>query len=314
MPKEYHYNCFICGDEFVSNRPIPNASNMICSDECQREFDISYPTVKQCLYCGKKFHVIKGDVKFCSYDCKRLYCQENRPEQEYMCDNCGQTFTTQVKKHNQYKFCSWECYQKFQRKRVFKPEITCEICGRKFIRQYPSQRFCSVQCQCKWQSTQRGHVPMPRKDSSIETIIKGILTNKGISYINNKHFSYYEVDAYLPDFNLGIEVMGGYWHGDNRLYPKISQMQLQSAYRDKRKHTFISNHQGFNILYLWENEANNNQELCELLIEKYIANKGVLENYHSFNYLVKDNELKLQQNLIKPYMEWTKDELKAITA
>ena len=43
-----------------------------------------------------------------------------------------------------------------------------------------------------------------------------------------------------------------------------------------------------------EKDINENFELCKKLIELYIKNNGKLENYHSFNYELNDNnELEL---------------------
>ena len=48
----------------------------------------------------------------------------------------------------------------------------------------------------------------------------------------------------------------------------------------------------------------------EALIKEYINTKGVLDNYHSFNYKFdQNNKLQLNENIIKPYMEWDIKEL-----
>ena len=44
--------------------------------------------------------------------------------------------------------------------------------------------------------------------------------------------------------------------------------------------------------------------MCWSLIDKYINNNGVLDNYHSFNYHLEDNnDLKLNDALITPIQE-----------
>ena len=50
----------------------------------------------------------------------------------------------------------------------------------------------------------------------------------------------------------------------------------------------------------------NDVKLCEKLIAKYIENNGVLKNYHSFNYHIENDELKINDILITPYQEMEK--------
>ena len=44
-------------------------------------------------------------------------------------------------------------------------------------------------------------------------------------------------------------------------------------------------------------------EVCKKLIKEYISNKGVLENYHSFNYHLENEELMLNNDIISPYQD-----------
>ena len=52
--------------------------------------------------------------------------------------------------------------------------------------------------------------------------------------------------------------------------------------------------------------------MCKNLILKYINSKNKLDNYQSFNYILKDNNLILNSNIIKPYIEYEAFELKEI--
>jgi hypothetical protein len=63
-------------------------------------------------------------------------------------------------------------------------------------------------------------------------------------------------------------------------------------------------------LYLWETDINKNPKLCEKLILQYINNNGFLENYHSFNWELKDDKLFLCKDLIIPYQNMKTDEYK----
>ncbi len=73
--------------------------------------------------------------------------------------------------------------------------------------------------------------------------------------------------------------------------------------KDKAKHTYIKNHYNVEILYLWEDDIYNRLYLCKRLIKQYIKSKGILPNYHSFNYHIKHNKLELNENIILPYQD-----------
>lgn len=71
--------------------------------------------------------------------------------------------------------------------------------------------------------------------------------------------------------------MGDYFHVNPLIYTdsnEINNMQKKDIDRDKSKHTYI---------------------------KKYIESNGKLEEYNSFNFSFCDNNLKLNNNIIKPY-------------
>lgn len=80
--------------------------------------------------------------------------------------------------------------------------------------------------------------------------------------------------------------MGDYFHGNPKKYMQdnLNSMQLKDRKRDKSKHTYIKRYYNIEILYLWEDDINNNIQLCQNLILKYINNKGILEKYNSYEY------------------------------
>ena len=92
-----------------------------------------------------------------------------------------------------------------------------------------------------------------------------------------------------------IEVQGDFWHCSPLLSGKSNTSGIKrNLIKDKRKHTYIKNKYGIEVLYLWEKDINENFKLCKKLIELYIKNNGKLGNYHSFNYELNDNnELEL---------------------
>lgn len=135
--------------------------------------------------------------------------------------------------------------------------------------------------------------------NSIETskpqqMINDLLDEMGIKYISEYDCKYYLIDHYLTDYNLMIEVQGDFWHCSPLLSSKSNTSGIKNnLIKDKRKHSYIKNNYGIEILYLWENDVYNNLDLCKTLITEYIKNNGVMKDYHSFNYVLHDDELKI---------------------
>lgn len=133
--------------------------------------------------------------------------------------------------------------------------------------------------------------------SSVQAVINTLLDKMCIKYDSEYDIKYYLVDCYLIDYNLMIEVQGDFWHCSPLLNKKSKGMQ-KNKINDVRKHTYIKNNYGIEVLYLWESDIKNNIELCNKLIKEYIQSNGHLSNYHSFNYEISnDGSLRLIDNL-----------------
>lgn len=154
-----------------------------------------------------------------------------------------------------------------------------------------------------------------RLNTNIQLITNVILNRNNIAYEREYFIEYYSIDNYLNDYNLMIEVMGDYWHASPIRYNSkkylMNQKQKNWISNDKRKSSYVLNHYGIKILYLWETDLNTNPTLCEKLILEYIKTNGKLENYHSFNYYMDENEqLQLRKDIIMPYQEQELDTYK----
>lgn len=74
------------------------------------------------------------------------------------CENCGKEVYQTKTQYNKAKhhFCSNQCQKEFEHKEKYE-DRKCEYCGELFhIRKKLSQRFCSTECQNKWQATRVG--------------------------------------------------------------------------------------------------------------------------------------------------------------
>jgi hypothetical protein len=152
-----------------------------------------------------------------------------------------------------------------------------------------------------------------KTNSELQQKVNYMLDNLNVKFISEKSFTFFTVDNYLVDYKLIIENMGTYWHCDHRKYEKIIyENHVDRIKRDKSKHSYLKNNEDIEILYLWEEDVNNNIELCKRLIELYLKNNGVLDTYHSFNYILKNDILLPKDIIIYPYMDWEIFELNKI--
>lgn len=296
-----------------------------------------------CSNCGKKVYKNKTQISkyknvFCSKECEKQY-KFNLYHKKINCEECGKELI--VQKSSKQRFCSIACQSKWQSKTFIGENsatynhnyskkdrtIICEWCGKEHIVNMYDKikgkaRFCSNKCRREWyakiwsqskewkqQSRLRAVSILERgliskTQSGCQQKINKLLDIMRIKYINEKGFKYYAVDNYLTDYNLIIEVMGTYWHCDIRKFNMIKYSnQRKRIIKDKAKRTYLKNKYGIKVLYLWEEDINNNIDLCKEIILKYIENKGELNNYQSLNYNVNNGILNLNNNLIIPYME-----------
>lgn len=290
-----------------------------------------------CEWCGKEIYQTKTQYNrskhhYCSNECQFKF--QHAQKFEYRkCEICGELYET--KKNSTQRFCSPKCQGKWQstqtgvlNPRYKKIEFNCENCGKKkIVKKYHYEscehHFCSDKCRSDWyrdnvyrtfewreKSRKQGAKILSKRQVKLDTkpqiIINELLKTMDISYINEQVYTYYAVDNYLDKENLIIEVMGDYWHSNPLIYDsKLNSMQIKRIYKDKTKHTYIAKYYNIEILYLWENDIYNRLDVCKELIKIYIANHGILTNYHSFNYKLNEGKLELKNEIIKPYFEAT---------
>lgn len=339
--------CKNCGKEFLGRT---KKQCFYCCDECKKQYKNSHRKTYThiCDNCGIKYqNYIKspsGKHTFCSHNCSNeFHSKQYRDVRK--CEICGKEFI--VTKSRTQRFCSIQCQGVWQSKyrrginasnyRLIPHEERvkkCEYCGDNFT-SVPSHmktaRFCSDKCRQDWYANVWSQRDEWREESSIratkmlsdglisqtnttpQKIVNDMLSTLNIEYINEENFKYVTLDNYIPFYNLGIEVMGGYWHCDHRMFPIIKyQRQKDRIVQDKRKRTYLKNNYGFEVLYLWEKDINENPQLCLELINLYIKSNGVLANYHSFNYTLQYDKIILNQNPSMPYMEYKIEELSNI--
>lgn len=300
----------ICLDEAISLVQILKIGNRKCDvlsqcDNCKKSISnpISVYVKNKHLYCSQK----------CYWEHKAKIIERGKNSPYYnrivtTCTNCGKPIEVipyDYKKTNSFgdnhNFCSHECYWNY-RKQYYIAEKS--VSHNRIITDEQREKMRNIIIENSRKCT--------RFDSKIQLIINSILDEYNINYEREFIIKYYAIDNYLVDSGLMIEVMGDYWHTSplkyNQFKYNISELQQNGLLHDKQKHSYIKNHYNVEILYLWESDIENNLDMCKKLILKYIENNGRLENYHSFNWGLIDDDLILNKNLIIPYQDMKTDE------
>ena len=264
-----------------------------------------------CRVCGKEVITTPGTYK----KQKSFACEDhinhhksgknsvfyNRIETN--CSYCGKTIEITPFEYNKTNkfgdsnhFCSPECYWQF-RSDYYRGEK-----GAMYQHQYTEEQKKNLS---------KGVVKRLQKtgitNTSIQLIVNDILDDLHICYQREYPLDYYSCDNFLIDYNLIIEVMGDYWHGNPLKYNEnaysMNQIQQKTILKDKQKRGYIKNYYGYPILNLWENDINKYPDKCKSLILMFIDNCGNIDNYNSFNYSYDNGILTLNDNLIISYQE-----------
>ena len=263
-----------------------------------------------CSYCGKEEskHLsvyIKNKECFCLSECYWNFKRECEPKGENhpsynrvgkKCDNCGEDIKVipwGIENYH-HNFCSQKCYWEF-RSKYYIGEKHSQFGLKKTTEQKRKMRIATVK------SYENGTY---KRRTKPQIKVDEILDDLNMVFKNEYNCKYYAIDNYLPDHNLMIEVNGDYFHSNPLKFTKLNTMQIKGITRDKRKRTYIKRYKEINVLYLWESDINNKQEMCKELILEYVNNKGILSNFNSFNYSLVEGELLLNDDIIIPYIDW----------
>lgn len=278
----------------------------------------------ECQNCGKNIDVVlsiyeKNKNSFCSSDCYYDYKKDNAKKGkdnnqykriETKCSNCGKRIEVIPYDYNntnsfgdRHNFCSQECYWEF-RKKYYVGEKHANYNRILTVEEKERLRLNLLN------SLKKSN----RVNTKIQLKTNSILEKNRISYEREYRVKYYSIDNYLKDSKLMIEVMGDYWHASPIRYGKgkyfLNDIQYKGIIHDKQKHSYILNHLNVEILYLWESDIKNDALKCESLILEYIKNNGILSDYNSFNYTLENGVLKLNSQIITPYLKRSAEEIK----
>jgi G:T-mismatch repair DNA endonuclease (very short patch repair protein) len=286
-----------------------------CSSECKKKYNysLSEKIKVKCSNCEKEIERNKNASKnnknfFCSKECDAEFRHALSSENRF-CEYCKNIFS--CNKSEKLRFCSVGCQTEWQKitgmgknHPSYNHDITdemrtkkCECCGSEMKgtpKEFEKKKYCSYSCKVKM---------MPKSMSFPHLQVIKILDELSIDNEIELRVGRYSVDCYIKNTNLVIEVMGTFWHCDNRRYKNpISRIQEKSIKRDRRKKEEIYNKE-FIPLYLWEIDICDDYETCKKLIKEFVERNGKLNNYHSMNYIMKNEEIKLRSKILFPFFE-----------
>ena len=336
-----NYNCDCCDKEIRIKKSNyqklldGKQKSITCSYECAWKMKNNGSNTT-CHNCGKiiyrtQYRMNKQEHQFCSNECQMEYQHRERYEIR-KCEICEKEF--ECRKLSTQRFCSNKCNSEWQKTIVgelnpqFKSiKMPCTYCGKEiyvkpFKLEIQEHFFCDEKCRKDWYANVYSKTDewrekkrmdavkilesgvISKTNSKPQQLVDSILDKNNIKYEREKGIKYYCIDNFLEN-NLMIEVQGDYWHCNPiKFHDKINKTQYERIPKDKRKHTYVKNTYGIEILYLWESDLYNDLTKCEKLILEYIKTNGKLENYHSFNYRLDLNEeLNLCDNIIIPYQD-----------
>lgn len=270
-----------------------------------------------CKECGKELIVRPSQYKkqkyfHCEKHIKHHLSGKDSPFYNHInifCTNCGKQhsvtpydFNKKNRFGDNHNFCSQQCYWEYRSKYYINNK---------------HHMFGSHQPEDNKQKQRERVVQMisdgimPQTLSSPHKKINDLLSLHNILFENEYVEKYYAIDIFLSEYNLMIEIMGDYWHANPIKYDdfQLTSKQKDAIRRDKAKHTYIKKYENIEILYLWESDINKNINLCSTLIQEYITNNGLLENYHSFNYHLSGDKLCINDILITPFQSCNNKEI-----
>ncbi len=93
--------------------------------------------------------------------------------------------------------------------------------------------------------------------SKLERKVTSFIKKLGCKVItrNRKILDGKEIDIYLPEHNLGIEVNGLYWHSEKFVEPKTHQEK-----------TLLAEEKGLHLIHLWEDDINSKAPIVKSIL------------------------------------------------
>lgn len=195
-----------------------------------------------CKSCGGKFTGY-ANRKYCSSECARL-ANNKMSERVFVCEHCGVEFKT---RHYDQRFCSPDCWNK-HKTNSNTVEKHCVECGKGFrIKRSRDQRYnvsyCSMECY--------GDKKKSSYEYDLIDEIKKFYGGEIKHGYRPKFMDGKEIDIFIPEFSMGLEINGLYWHSE------ISGLKDRDYHTQKSK---LCLENGIKLIHIFTDELDNNME------------------------------------------------------
>jgi hypothetical protein len=147
----------------------------------------------------------------------------------------------------------------------------CDICGNTFKRTLSQLPIC------------RNCYPTSQ-NSKPELQLKDFIENLNVDVIAN-YRDKYEIDVYLPDYKLGIEMNGNYWHSELNGKDKNYHINKTNYFKDKR----------IQILHIREDEWNFKTNIIKSIIRSKL---GKTKRLYARKTIIKEVDNKLSKEFL----------------
>lgn len=111
-------------------------------------------------------------------------------------------------------------------------------------------------------------------DTSIEKFVEDILVEAGVKFVKQKAIRYINVDFFLPDANIALQINGCYWHACSKCYPNGPKNEIQRKNIEKDKvATEIILGKNHILVDIWAHEIEEDPETVKSRILELIEKK-----------------------------------------
>jgi G:T-mismatch repair DNA endonuclease (very short patch repair protein) len=265
--------CLTCDADFLVK---PHESRQYCSSTCWYQAN-TRGAWTTCLTCGERVWSTPGQPRsFCSRSCSG---EAQKTGTQLPCTECGELrYIPECHQRGDYFFCSVPCFFTFKKTnedyRTGVQEKAAEGLRRRWredVEWANRQRISLGEAALKRMQTQS------RKGSKLEDKVVAMLDDLEITYNRWKcirtESGVKEYDVYLPETDNYLEIHGGFWHADERLYPDRTQLrdvQRRNIQNDVFKAQLIAD-MGKRLYILWEHDIHKDEAQVREQLKRWFS-------------------------------------------
>lgn len=239
-------NCEICKKPKKWNK---NRYNHVCCNDCAIKYEQTISVKKMKSSCKEKFGVD-------NYKKTEEYIEFNNLKVE-------RKLKLKLEKYSLTKSINYRYLKNLGNREHL---IYCPICNNNFILSTCNSRFLLNRNICTNCHPKNNSVSFLEEE--IFSYIISKYPNKKIIRNDRNLLSGKELDFYIPDLNIAIEINGDIWHANPRLYKSGDYIKASSSYsddiwkKDKIKNE-MCNKLSIKLYTIWEYDWKNNRKITE---------------------------------------------------